>query len=416
MSTSMKLKPSFGAAFDPAVLKREFPVFEQHPRLVFLDTAASAQKPRAVIDGIANFYRQDYANVHRGAYDLSVRATERFEAARETARRFLNAAHVSEIVFVRGATEGINLVAQGWGGAFLKAGDQVILTELEHHSNIVPWQLLRERTGIEIAVVPIDQSGALDIEAYKRLLGPKTKLVAITQVANVTGHAVDVESFVRLAHAAGAKVLIDGCQGAPRMDVDVRALDCDFYVFSGHKTYGPTGIGVLYAKRSLLDAMPPWQGGGDMIETVTFEKSTYQAAPQRFEAGTPDIAGAVGLDLALQFMEQLGRAAIEQHEEALTGYAVSRLLETPGVTVVPAGARRIGAISFTVDGIHPHDLATIFDQEKVAIRAGHHCAQPLLDRLGLSATARASFGVYSTEEDAAALVEAIKTAQKLFGV
>jgi cysteine desulfurase/selenocysteine lyase len=225
-----------------------------------------------------------------------------------------------------------------------------------------------------------------------------------------------VESFVRLAHAAGAKVLIDGCQGAPRMDVDVRALDCDFYVFSGHKTYGPTGIGVLYAKRSLLDAMPPWQGGGDMIETVTFEKSTYQAAPQRFEAGTPDIAGAVGLDLALQFMEQLGRADIEQHEEALTGYAVSRLSETPGVTVIPAGARRIGAVSFTVDGIHPHDLATIFDQQKVAIRAGHHCAQPLLDRLGLSATARASFGVYSTEEDAAALVEAIKTAQKLFGV
>ena len=416
MSPSLKLKPSFGAAFDPAALKREFPVFEQHPGLVFLDTAASAQKPRAVIDGIANFYRQDYANVHRGAYDLSVRATERFEAARETARRFLNAAHVSEIVFVRGATEGINLVAQGWGDAFLKAGDQVILTELEHHSNIVPWQFLRERAGIEIAVVPIDQSGALDIEAYKRLLGPKTKLVAITQVANVTGHAVDVESFVRLAHAAGAKVLIDGCQGAPRMDVDVRALDCDFYVFSGHKTYGPTGIGVLYAKRSLLDAMPPWQGGGDMIETVTFEKSTYQAAPQRFEAGTPDIAGAVGLDLALQFMEQLGRAAIEQHEEALTGYAVSRLSETPGVTVIPAGARRIGAVSFTVDGIHPHDLATIFDQQKVAIRAGHHCAQPLLDRLGVPATARASFGVYSTEEDAAALVEAIRTAQKLFGV
>ncbi len=413
---TLVLKPSLRLALDPYGIKREFPVFQHHPGLVFLDTAASAQKPRAVIDGIAEFYRHDYANVHRGAYDLSVRATERFEAARETVRRFLNASDVSEIVFVRGATEGINLVAQSWGGAFLGAGDQVVLSELEHHSNIVPWQLLRDRIGIELVIVPIDNEGALDLDALKRCLGPRTKLVSITHVANVTGHVAAVEAIVRLAHAAGAKVLIDGCQAAPRMPVDVQAMDCDFYVFSGHKTYGPTGIGVLYGKRAILETMPPWQGGGDMIETVTFEESTYQAPPQRFEAGTPDIAGAVGLDLALQFMVSIGGDAIEEHEQALTDYAIGRLSEIPGVTVIKAGPHRLGAVSFVVDGIHPHDLATIFDQQKVAIRAGHHCAQPLMDKLGVAATARASFGIYSSEADVDALVNAVKAAQSLFGV
>jgi cysteine desulfurase/selenocysteine lyase len=416
MTARARLKPSPRPMLDPAAIKREFPVFERHPGLVFLDTAASAQKPRAVIDGIADFYRQDYANVHRGAYDLSVRATERFEAARETARRFVNARHLSEIVFVRGATEGINLVAQAWGTAFLKPGDRVVLSELEHHSNIVPWQLLRDRIGIELAVAPIDETGALDLDGFKKCLSPRTKLVSITHVANVTGHVSPIETIVRLAHAAGAKALIDGCQAAPRLPVDVQALDCDFYVFSGHKTYGPTGIGVLYGKRAILEETPPWQGGGDMIETVTFEKSTYQAPPQRFEAGTPDIAGAVGLDLALQYMESVGREAIQEHEEALTDYAVARLSETPGVTVIPAGAHRLGAVSFVVEGIHPHDLATIFDQQKVAIRAGHHCAQPLMDRLGVAATARASLGIYSTESDVDALVDAVRTAQRLFGI
>ncbi|MGO9546529.1 MAG: cysteine desulfurase [Rhodomicrobium sp.] len=416
MTARAMLKTPLRPALDPAGIKGEFPVFQHHPGLVFLDTAASAQKPRSVIDGIADFYRRDYANVHRGAYDLSVRATERFEAARETARRFLNARHLSEIVFVRGATEGINLVAHAWGGAFLKAGDRVILSELEHHSNIVPWQLLRERIGIELAVVPIDETGALDLDVFKQHLNPRTKLVSITQVANVTGHVSPVEAIARLAHAAGAKVLIDGCQAAPRMAVDVQALDCDFYVFSGHKTYGPTGIGVLYGKRAILEAMPPWQGGGDMIETVTFEQSTYQGSPQRFEAGTPDIAGAVGLDLALQFMESVGRDAIQEHEEALTDYAVKRLSEIPGVTIIPAGAHRLGAVSFVVDGIHPHDLATIFDQHKVAIRAGHHCAQPLMDRLCVTATARASFGIYSSEADVDALAGAVLAAQRLFGI
>ena len=416
MTAQPMLKRETARALDPAGIKREFPVFENHPGLVFLDTAASAQKPRAVIDGIADFYRKDYANVHRGAYDLSVRATERFEAARETARRFLNAAHLSEIVFVRGATEGINLVAQAWGSAFLKEGDQVVLSELEHHSNIVPWQMLRDRIGIELVVAPIGEAGGLDLEAFKKCVGPRTKLVAITHVANVTGHVAPVEAIVRLAHAAGAKALIDGCQAAPRMPVDVQALDCDFYVFSGHKTYGPTGIGVLYGKRAILEATPPWQGGGDMIETVTFEKTTYQLPPTRFEAGTPDIAGAVGLDLALQFMELAGRDAIQEHEELLTDYAIARLLEISGVSVIPAGPHKLGAVSFVVEGIHPHDLATIFDQQKVAIRAGHHCAQPLMDKLGVTATARASFGIYSSEADVDALVSAVKSAQNLFGV
>ncbi|TWB39187.1 aminotransferase class V-fold PLP-dependent enzyme [Nitrospirillum pindoramense] len=401
--------------FDPLAIRRQFPIFGRNPGLVFLDTAASAQKPRAVIDGVAEFYRTDYANVHRGVYGLSARSTARFEAARETVARFLNAADPSEIVFVRGATEGINLVAQSWGAAFLRPGDQVVVSELEHHSNIVPWQMLRQRLGIELVVAPIGADGGLDLAAFERLLGPRTRLVAMTHLANVTGHVVPVAEVVRLAHVQGAKVLLDGCQAVPRLPVDVRALGCDFYVFSGHKCYGPTGIGALYAKRALLDAMPPWQGGGDMIRTVSFAETTYQDAPQRFEAGTPDISGAIGLAMAVDFMDSLGRAAIRDHEAALTRYAEVLLAEIPGVTLVGAGGHRLGALSFLVDGIHPHDLATIFDQHDVAVRAGHHCAQPLMDRLDLPATARASFGVYSTEGDVDRLAEAIRAAQRLFG-
>lgn len=397
-------------------LRDEFPVFQRHPRLVFLDTAASAQKPRAVIDGMAEFYRQDYANVHRGVYGLSVRATERFEAARETVRRFLNATDPSEIVFVRGATEAINLVANAWGRSYLKAGDQIVITELEHHSNIVPWQMLRDQLGVELIVAPIDVTGALDLSAFAARLGARTKLVCMTHVANVTGHVLPVATAIHLAHAAGAKVLIDGCQAAPRLPVDVAALDCDFYTLSGHKCYGPTGIGVLYAKREILDAMPPWQGGGDMIETVTFEKTTFAAPPQRFEAGTPDIAGAVGLDLALTFMETAGRDAIREHEAMLTQYAVDRLSSLCGVSIIPAGEERLGVVSFETEGIHPHDIATILDEHNVAIRAGHHCAQPLMDRLGVAATARASFGIYNDDADVDALVTAVKAAQCLFSV
>jgi cysteine desulfurase/selenocysteine lyase len=403
-------------ALDPAEIRREFPVFERNKGLVFLDTAASAQKPRAVIDGIADFYRSDYANVHRGVYGLSARATARFEGARETVRRFLNAADASEIVFVRGATEGLNLVAQSWGTTFLRKGDQVLLSVLEHHSNIVPWQMLRDTIGIELVIAPVDATGGLDLAAFEALLTDRTKLVAVTHVANVTGHVTPVEAITRLAHARGAKVLLDGCQAAPRLPVDMQALDCDFYVLSGHKCYGPTGIGVLYAKRAILDVMPPWQGGGDMIRTVTFEKTTYQDAPQRFEAGTPDISGAIGLAIAFDFMDSVGRDAIRDHEEALTAYARGSLTAIPGVSIIGAGAQSLGVVSFEVDGIHPHDLATIFDESNVAIRAGHHCAQPLMDRLGVAATARASFGIYNDESDVDALVRAVKAAQGLFGL
>jgi cysteine desulfurase / selenocysteine lyase len=401
-------------AFDPRAVKRDFPIFERHPRLVFLDSGASAQKPAVVIDRVAEFYRNDYANIHRGVYHLSARSTELYEAARERARRFLNAREAAEIVFVRGATEAINLVANSWGATFLAPGDEVLITELEHHANIVPWQLLRERVGFTLKVAPIDATGGLDLAAFEALLGARTKLVAVTHLANATGALLPVEAIVGLAHAKGAKVLIDGCQAAPRMPVDVRALDCDFYTFSGHKTYGPTGIGVLYARKAILDAMPPWQGGGDMILNVTFEKTTFQDPPARFEAGTPDISGAIGLAVALDYIDGLGREAILAHETALTAYGVDRLSRLPGVHIVGAGQQRYAILSLNVDGIHPHDLATILDQHHIAVRAGHHCAQPLIDKLGLGATTRASLGIYNDESDIDALADAIVAAQKMF--
>ena len=414
MSRAVPLRSVGRGALDPRRVRRDFPIFENNPGLVFLDSGASAQKPAAVIDGVAEFYRRDYANVHRGVYRLSARSTELYEAAREKVRRFLNAADAREIVFVRNATEAINLVAYSWGQTFLKAGDEVLITEMEHHANIVPWQLLRDRIGIKLVVAPLDATNGLDMAKFEALVSRRTKLVAVTHVANVTGAVVPVESVVRLAHAKGAKVLLDGCQAAPRLPVDMQALDCDFYVFSGHKAYGPTGIGVLYGKKALLDAMPPWQGGGDMIVEVTFAKTTFQEPPHRFEAGTPDIAGAVGLGIALDYLESLGRDAILEHEEALTGYGVDRLSAMPGVHLVGAGQRRLAILSVHVDGIHPHDLATVLDQHNVAIRAGHHCAQPLLDKLGLAATARASLGIYNDESDIDALADAIKAAQTMF--
>jgi cysteine desulfurase/selenocysteine lyase len=414
MSRAMPLRDVSRGALDPRRVRRDFPIFENNPGLVFLDSGASAQKPAAVIDGVAQFYRRDYANVHRGVYRLSARSTELYEEAREKVRRFLNAADTREIVFVRNATEAINLVAYSWGRTFLKADDEVVITEMEHHANIVPWQLLRDRIGIKLVIAPLDATNGLDMAKFEALLSARTKLVAVTHVANVTGAVVPVESVVRLAHARSAKVLLDGCQAAPRLPVDMQALDCDFYVFSGHKTYGPTGIGVLYGKKALLDAMPPWQGGGDMILEVTFAKTTFKEPPHRFEAGTPDISGAIGLGIALDYLEGLGRDAILQHEEALTGYGVDRLSAMPGVHLVGAGQRRLAILSMHVDGIHPHDLATVLDQHNVAIRAGHHCAQPLLDKLGLAATARASLGIYNDESDIDALADAIKAAQVMF--
>ena len=400
--------------FDPRRIKRDFPIFEHNPGLVFLDSAASAQKPASVIDEVAEFYRTDYANVHRGVYRLSARSTDRFEAARETVRRFLNAPDAREIVFVRGATEAINLVAYSWGLANLRDGDEVLVTELEHHANIVPWQLIRERTGLKLVAAPIDATGGLDMAAFERLIGRRTRLVAVTQLANATGALVPLEAVARLAKAHGALLLVDGCQAAPRLPVDVRRLGCDFYVFSGHKTYGPTGIGVLWARKALLDAMPPWQGGGDMILSVTFERTTFQDPPHRFEAGTPDISGAIGLARAIDYIEALGRDAIAAHEAELTGYGVDRLSRMPGVRLVAAGQRRLGILSFHVEGIHPHDLAQVLDQHGVAVRAGHHCAQPLLDKLDLPATTRASLGVYNDESDIDALAAAIEAAQAMF--
>jgi cysteine desulfurase / selenocysteine lyase len=400
--------------FDPKILRREFPVFANNPGLVFLDSGASAQKPASVIDRVADYYRTDYANVHRGVYRLSARSTELYEEARGTVQRFLNAADPGEIVFVRGATEAINLVAQSWGAAFFEAGDEVVVSELEHHSNIVPWQLLRERLGIRLVVAPVDATGGLDLAAFAARLSPRTRLVAMTHIANATGALVPVETVVELAHRAGAKVLIDGCQAAPRLPVDVQAIGCDFYAFSGHKTYGPTGIGVLWGRHDLLAAMPPWQGGGEMILNVTFEKTTYQDPPHRFEAGTPDISGAIGLGAALDFIEGLGRGNIFEHEEALTGYGVDRLSRIPGLTLVGAGQRRLGILSFDLEGVHPHDVATVLDRHHIAVRAGHHCAQPLLEALGHPATTRASLGAYNDTADIDALAAAIEAATEMF--
>ena len=404
-------------AYDVAKIRADFPALAMQvygKPLVYLDNAASAQKPKQVLDRIQKAYTKEYANVHRGLHYLANEATEAYEGARETVRAFLNAGRKEEIIFTRNATEAINLVAYTFGRERIKAGDEIVLSIMEHHSNIVPWHFLRERQGAVIKWAPIDEDGNFLLDEFEKLLTPRTKMVAVTQLANATGALTPIEAIIRLAHAQGAKVLVDGCQAAPRMMVDVRAMGCDFYVFSGHKTYGPTGIGVLYGKRALLDAMPPWQGGGDMILNVTFEKTTFQDPPARFEAGTPDISGAIGLATALDYIESLGRAAIETHEAALTEYGIDTISRLPGVTLVAAGQRRFGILSIEVDGIHPHDLATLLDQHGVAVRAGHHCAQPLLEKLGVHATTRASLGIYNDESDIDQLAAALKAAQTMF--
>jgi len=399
---------------DPRRLRREFPIFERNPGLVFLDSGASAQKPRQVIDGIAEFYRSDYANVHRGVYQLSARSTDRFEEARESVRAFLNAAAEREIVFVRGATEAINLVAQSWGPAHLKPDDEVVISDLEHHSNLVPWQMLCQRVAARLVVAPTDDTGEFDLAQFESLLSPRTRLVAVTHVSNVTGALLPVARIVELAHARGALVLVDGCQAVPRMPVDVQALGCDFYAFSGHKAYGPTGTGVLYGRYDVLDSMPPWQTGGGMIADVSYEKTEFQEPPHRFEAGTPDIAGAVGLAQAIGFIEGIGREAIREHEMVLTGYGVDRLSRIPGVQLVPGGQRRLSILSFNLDGVHPHDVGTVLDQHGVAVRVGHHCAQPLMDKLGIAGTVRASLGVYNDEADIDRLAAAVEACREMF--
>ncbi|MCX7864925.1 MAG: cysteine desulfurase [Novosphingobium sp.] len=379
----------------------------------YLDTAATAQKPQAVIDACTAAMGRDYATVHRGVYARSAEMTLAFEAARRKVATFLGGSE-NEIVFTRGATEAINLVAHSWGGSQLKAGDRVLLSVLEHHSNIVPWQLLRERTGIEIDVCPLTADGRIDLDAAEAMLTPAHRLVALAHVSNVLGSVLDVRRAARLAHQVGAKLLVDGCQAAPRLPVDVAALDCDFYVFSAHKLYGPTGIGVLWARADILEAMPPWHGGGAMIDRVTFEHTTYAPAPQRFEAGTPAIVEAIGLAAAIDYVEAIGISAIHAHEAALVRQLRAELRRMKAVSLF-GPEDSAGIVSFALAGIHPHDLGTILDEQGVAIRAGHHCAQPLMNHLGLSATARASFGMYSDESDIAALIAGIERTLRIFG-
>ena len=380
----------------------------------YLDTAATAQKPQAVIDAIARNYGEDYATVHRGVYRRSSDMTLRYEAARKAAADFIGAASADECVFVRGATEAVNLVADSWGQANLGDGDRIMLSVLEHHSNIVPWQMLAERVGATIDVAPLTEDGHIDLDWVEANLTERHKLVALCHLSNSLGSVIDARRAADLAHKVGAKLLLDGCQSAPRLAIDVQAMDCDFYVFSGHKLYGPTGIGVLWAKGEILNAMPPWQGGGSMIDKVSFKGTTYAPAPGRFEAGTPHIVGAAGLHAAIDYVNAIGVDAIEQHERGLAAKAREALGQVNSVSLF-GPADGVGIVSFAVEGVHPHDVATILDEEGVAIRAGHHCCQPLMEALNVPATARASFGVYSDESDVEALVRGVERVRKIFG-
>ncbi len=403
---------------DIARIRADFPILSlpsNGKRLTFLDTAASAQKPRQVIDAESHVYEADYANIHRGVYDLSQRATVAYDKARTKVRKFINAASDREIVFVRNATEGVNLVAQTWGRRNLRQGDQIILSEMEHHANIVPWQMLREETGLELVVIPITDSGELVWEAYEKAFTSKTRLVAMTQVSNALGTITPMAEIIKVAHSHGVPVLVDGCQAVPHMPVDVQALDADFYVFSSHKLYGPTGVGVLYTKAKILEAMPPYQGGGDMISSVTWAKTTYADIPQRFEAGTPNIAGTIALGAAIDYIESFDRQALMAHEHALLEYATERLQALNSITIYGTAAEKAAVISFAIKGVHPHDVGTILDFEGIAVRAGHHCAQPVMDRFGVPATTRASFGIYNDFDDVDALIRGIGKVQEIFG-
>jgi cysteine desulfurase / selenocysteine lyase len=402
---------SVTTATAPLDLLADFPAIPQG--WAYLDTAATSQKPRPVIDAITRAYDRDYATVHRGVYQRSADMTLAFEAARRRVAKFIGGQE-NEIVFVRGATEGINLVAQCWAGTVLKPGDRILLSQLEHHSNIVPWQMVAERTGAAIDVVPLTEDQRIDLDAMERMLTPAHKLVAFAHVSNVLGSVLDAKRAAALAHAVGAKLLLDGCQAVPRLPVDVADLDCDFYVFSGHKLYGPTGIGVLWGRYALLDAMPPYQGGGSMIDRVTFARTTYAPPPGRFEAGTPHIAGVVGLHAAIDYVDGIGLDRIHAHETALVTTTREALAGLNSVRVFGPGDSA-GIVSFEVEGVHPHDVATILDEANVAIRAGHHCAQPLMDSLGVAATARASFGVYNGAADIDALVKGIERVTRIFG-
>jgi len=404
--------------FDVDRVRADFPILWQQVRgrpLVYLDSAATAQKPKAVIDAIVRYYERDNANIHRGVHYLSERATEEYETARKVVQSFLGAADPGEIIFVRSATEAVNLVAQTYGRAHVSTGDEVLITAMEHHSNIVPWQLLCGEKGAKLRVAPINENGELVLEEFERLLGPRTKIVAVGHISNALGTINPVATITKMAHAKKIPVLVDGAQAVPRVPVNVRDLDCDFYAFSGHKAYGPTGIGVLYGKAALLERMPPYQGGGDMISSVTFEKTIYNKVPHKFEAGTPDISGAVGLRAAIGYLENLGMQNIAAYEHELLQCATQAVSDIRGVRLIGTAKEKAGVLSFVMDGVHPHDIGTILDQEGIAIRTGHHCAQPLMERFGLDATARASFGLYNTKQEIEALVRGIQKVHEVFG-
>ncbi len=398
-------------------IRKDFPILKQkvHGKpLVYLDNAATTQKPLVVIETLDKYYREYNSNIHRGLHLLSEKATAAYEAVRLKAQKFLNAADSKEIIFTRGTTEGINLVAQTWGRKNVAAGDEVLVTNMEHHSNIVPWQMLCEEKGSTLKVVPINDAGELLMEYLKKLLTPKTKILAITHVSNALGTVNPIAEIIKLAHSKGVKVLVDGAQAVPHLPVDVQELDCDFYVFSGHKLYGPTGIGVLYGKYALLDAMPPYQGGGDMISSVTFEKTFYKKPPYKFEAGTPHIAGVIGLGTALDYVGKIGLGNIASQEQDLLAYGTKKLSEIPGLKIIGTAQHKAGVLSFTLGEIHPHDIGTILDRQGVAIRAGHHCAQPVMERFQIPATARASFAFYNTRSEIDALAKAIRKVTEVF--
>jgi cysteine desulfurase / selenocysteine lyase len=417
MSTAIPQTGIGSAALDIERIRRDFPILDQMihgKKLVYLDNAATSQKPRAVIDAIVRYYQHDNANVHRGVHTLSMRATEAHDEAREMVRRFIQASDAGEIIFVRGATEAINLVAQTYGREHVGAGDEVLITAMEHHSNIVPWQILCAEKGAHLRVAPINDAGELDLDAFEKLISPRTQIVAVAHVSNALGTVNPLRKIIQLAHAHDVPVLVDGAQAVPHLPVDVQALGCDFYAFSGHKVYGPTGIGVLYGKEELLAELPPYQGGGDMISSVTFEKTTYNVVPYKFEAGTPDIAGAIGLGAALEYVMGLGIDRVAAHEHDLLTYATEKVGAIDGVRLIGTAPHRAGVLSFVLDGVHPHDLGTILDREGIAIRTGHHCAQPVMDRFQIPATARASFAVYNTKEEVDALAKGIRAAQEVF--
>ncbi len=414
----MSALPRPATPFDVEAIRRDFPVLAQTVRgkpLTYLDNAASSQRPRAVIDAISHYYETDHANVHRGVHTLSQRATDRYEGARERARRFLNARSTREIVFVRGTTEAINLVAQSYARPRLGPGDEILISHLEHHANIVPWQMVCEQTGATLKVVPITPTGEVDEAAFLQLLSARTRLLALAHVSNALGTVVPVERYIRAARARGIPVLLDGAQAVPHLKVDLQALDCDFYAFSGHKMCGPTGIGVLYGREALLREMPPWQGGGDMILAVSFTRTIYNELPYKFEAGTPHIAGAIGLAAAMDYLDGIGLERIAAVEHDLLDYATRQLTALPGLRLVGTAAEKAAVASFTVDGVHPHDLGTILDHEGVAIRTGHHCAMPVMEYFGVPATARASFAFYNTRDEIDRLVAALQVAREMLG-